>query len=71
MVSLVQTIAKEERDSKLTDEMYQKFTMDMASYVLQAATPPKDTDTDGDNEKSNSSMTSKEVYNPELLDMCM
>lgn len=63
MVSLVEKVAKEERDSKLTDEMYQEFTMDMASYVLQAVNRGK--------EKRDSSMTSEEVYNPDLLNLCM
>ena len=60
LLSLIKDAAEEERGSTLSDKMYGDVTREVASFMLQYSA-------DAANEDR---MTSEEVYNPTLLNMC-
>lgn len=60
LLSLIEDAAEEERGSTLSDKMYGDVTREVASFMLQYTADAAKVDR----------MTSEEVYNPTLLDMC-
>ena len=63
LISLINESAKEERQSNLSDKMKEDAMREMAAFMLQATNSPNDT-------RGDDCMTSEQVYNPDLLDMC-
>ena len=64
LVSLIDESADQERQSNLSDEMYNKVTHEMMSFMLNVTNSPNGLVEDEDR------MGGEGVYNPEVLDMC-